>query len=76
MYAKFEYLNIYAFFIIKYFKILLLVIFYNAIMDKCIFGQAYCQDILRRIPMKFILYFLSFTIFSTYFRSLIEFPRI
>jgi hypothetical protein len=42
MYAKFEYLNIYAFFVIKYFKILILVIFYNAIMHKCIFGRAYC----------------------------------
>jgi hypothetical protein len=26
-------------------------------MHKCIFGQAYCQDLLRRILMKFISYF-------------------
>jgi hypothetical protein len=29
-------------------------------MHKCIFDQAYCEDLLRRIPMKFILYFFKF----------------
>jgi hypothetical protein len=60
-------------FVITYLKILLLGVLHNAIMHTCIFGQAYCQDLLRRIPMKFISYFLSLIVFSTYFISLYEF---
>jgi hypothetical protein len=39
-------------------------------MPKMKFGQAYCQDLLRRIISKFILYFPSFILFSIDFRIL------
>jgi hypothetical protein len=38
-------------------------------MHKIEFGQAYCQDLAKRIIRKFILYFPSFILFSMYFRS-------
>jgi hypothetical protein len=60
-------------FVIKYFKMGFIAIFYKEIILKTRFGQAYCNDILKWIPMKFISYFLSFTSFSMYFRILNEF---
>jgi hypothetical protein len=37
------------------------------------FGQAYCKDLLNRILMKFIVYFLSFILFSMNFKILYGF---
>jgi hypothetical protein len=34
------------------------------------FGQSYCNDLLKRIIKKFILYFFIFILFSMHFRSL------
>jgi hypothetical protein len=42
-------------------------------MHKMEFGQAYCQDLVKRILRKFIIYFLSFSLFSMHFRNLHEF---
>jgi hypothetical protein len=56
-------------FVITYLKILLLGVLHNAIMHTCIFGQAYCQDLLRRIPMKFISYFFEpYCIFYIFYK--------
>jgi hypothetical protein len=49
MYAKFEWLDAYRFFVIKYFKIQVVGILYEAIKHKSEFGQAYYQDLLTRI---------------------------
>jgi hypothetical protein len=42
-------------------------------MHKCIFGQSNCQDLLRRIPTKFTLYF---SIFYFIFYEVLKFIRI
>jgi hypothetical protein len=42
-------------------------------MHKMEFGQSYCQDLLRRIIRKFILYFPHFILFSIDFRTLYDF---
>jgi hypothetical protein len=65
MYANFEYLDAYNFFVIKYFKIWFKGISYEAIMHKKKFGQAYCKDLLNRILWNFILYFSEF--YSIYY---------
>jgi hypothetical protein len=39
------------------------------IKHKSEFGQVQGIDLLKRIPTKFILYFLSFKVFSMHFRS-------
>jgi hypothetical protein len=50
--------------VIKYSKLWFIAIVYNAIMHKMQFGQAYCQDLVKRILKKFILYFsMIYTIF-------------
>jgi hypothetical protein len=43
----------------KYIKLRFIGIFYEAILHKMEFGQAY-KDLLNRILMKFILYFSKF----------------
>jgi hypothetical protein len=63
----YEYAHI---FIKKYFKVCLLAILYNANMNNREFGQSYCNDLLKRIIKKFILYFFIFILFSMHFRSL------
>jgi hypothetical protein len=60
-------------FINKYFNVWLLVILYNALMHKWRFGQAYCQDLLTRIPIEFILKFIPF---SMHFRFVLDFLEI
>jgi hypothetical protein len=44
-------------FVNNYFKFGFLGISYNAILHKYGFGQAYCKDLLKGNPRKFILYF-------------------
>jgi hypothetical protein len=60
-------------FVNKHIKLRFIGIFYEAIMQKMEFGQAYCKDLINRILIKFILYFPSFIVFLRYFRILIEF---
>jgi hypothetical protein len=48
-YAKFGGLTFYEFFVIKYSKIGILVIFYMEIKHKYGFGQSYCKYIVNRI---------------------------
>jgi hypothetical protein len=60
-------------FINRFFKFCILGILYHAIMHKCGFVQDYCLDLLKIILRKFILYFLSIIVISTYFRSLYGF---
>jgi hypothetical protein len=60
MYEKFPCLEVYSFFVIKYLKFWFIGIFYNAIMHKNRFGQAYYQDIVKRILNKFTLYLSKF----------------
>jgi hypothetical protein len=60
-------------FVIKYSKIWFIGIFYTAIVHKNEFGRTHYKFILNWILRKFISYFMSFIVFSTYFRSLYEF---
>jgi hypothetical protein len=60
MYAKFECLDIYRFLQLNTLRFDLLQFFYNAIMHKSIFGQAYCKSLLKRIIRKFNLSFYEF----------------
>jgi hypothetical protein len=45
-------------------------------MPKMEFGQAYCQDLLRRVLRKLILYFPSFILFYMDFRTLYDFLKL
>jgi hypothetical protein len=47
-------------FVNKYNKLWFIGIFYEAIMHKIEFDQAYCKDLLNRILMKVISYFSKF----------------
>jgi hypothetical protein len=60
-------------FLNKNIKLSFIGIFYEAIMNKMEFGPAYCKDLLNKILKKFISHFSKFSVFSRYFRSLIEF---
>jgi hypothetical protein len=69
-------MNMHIFFAKKILQGLNLVILYNVIMHKCIFGQADCQDLLKSIPKNFTLYFSEF--YMTYhefsnFKDFLEF---
>jgi hypothetical protein len=57
MYEKFKDFTFLCILVIKYSKVWVIGIFYETIKHKMGFGQAYCQDLLTRIPEKFISYF-------------------
>jgi hypothetical protein len=64
------------FFVINFFNIWIIGILYNVTMHNMEFGEAYCKELAKRIPTKFILYFLSFNPFSMYFRNIMGFLEI
>jgi hypothetical protein len=57
MYAKYLIFSFVCIVVNKYPKIWIIGIIYKAILHKIEFSQAYCQDLIKRIPMEFILYF-------------------
>jgi hypothetical protein len=59
MHAKIQCLILHRFLTIKFFKIWVIGILYNAIMHNMKFGQIHCVDLLKKIHTKFTLYFSS-----------------
>jgi hypothetical protein len=60
LYAKLKVLPFLCIFVIKYSNIWFVKILYMAMMHTIEFGQSYCNDLLKTITRKFILYFSEF----------------